>query len=62
MSRKIVALLLAVLMLFSMTAVMAEDAAVTVTDMHDREVTLSAPAKRVVALTPSDCEILCAIG
>ena len=58
MSRKIIALLLVVLMAFGMTGAMAEDAAVTVTDMHDRVVTLSEPATRVVALTPSDCEIL----
>ena len=62
MSRKIIALLLVVLMAFGMTGAMAEDAAVTVTDMHDRVVTLSGPATRVVALTPSDCEILCALG
>ena len=40
----------------------AEDAAVTVTDMTGREVTLDAPATRVVALTASDCEILYALG
>lgn len=37
-------------------------AGVTVTDMVGREVTLEEPATRVVALTPSDCEILYAIG
>lgn len=36
--------------------------AITVTDMTGREVTLDEPATRVVALTPSDCEILYAIG
>lgn len=35
---------------------------VTVTDMLGREITLERPAARVVALTPSDCEILFAIG
>lgn len=35
---------------------------VTVTDMLGREITLDAPADRVVALTPSCCEILYAIG
>ena len=37
----------------------AEDAspAVTLTDMTGREITLDAPAERVVALTASDCEI-----
>lgn len=38
------------------------DSHVTVTDMTGREVTLDEPATRVVALTPSDCEILYAIG
>ena len=63
MSRKIVSLLLAVLMLLGMTAAaMAEDTAISITDMHGREITLSEPATRIVALTPADCEILCAIG
>ncbi len=39
-----------------------QDAAITVTDMLGREITLEEPADRVVALTPSDCEILYAIG
>ncbi|MCF0229281.1 MAG: ABC transporter substrate-binding protein [Parasporobacterium sp.] len=40
----------------------AESAAVTVTDMTGREITLDKPAERVVALTASDCEILFAVG
>lgn len=40
----------------------AEAPYITVTDMTGREVTLDEPATRVVALTPSDCEILYAIG
>ena len=36
--------------------------AVTLTDMKGREVTLIAPATRIVALSPADCEILYAIG
>lgn len=36
--------------------------AVTITDMKGREITLEEPAQRIVALTPSDCEILFAIG
>ena len=42
----------------------AEDAspAVSLTDMTGREITLDAPAERVVALTASDCEILYALG
>jgi len=35
---------------------------VAVTDMTGREITLDAPATRVVALTAADCEILYAIG
>lgn len=35
---------------------------VTVTDMTGREVTLDAPATRIVALTAADCEILYALG
>ncbi len=41
---------------------LAETGSVTVTDMKGREVTLSAPATRVVALTAADCEILNALG
>ena len=36
--------------------------AVTLTDMTGREITLDEPATRIVALTPSDCEILYALG
>ena len=35
---------------------------VTITDMTGREITLDEPVTRIVALTPSDCEILYAIG
>ena len=38
------------------------DASVTVTDMKGREITLDAPATKIVALTAADCEILYAIG
>ena len=37
-------------------------AAVTVTDMSGREITLDEPATKIVALTASDCEILYALG
>ena len=42
----------------------AEEAseAVTLTDMTGREITLDAPAERVVALTAADCEILYSLG
>jgi len=36
--------------------------AITVTDMTGREITLDAPASKIVALTASDCEILYAVG
>ncbi|HPF53444.1 MAG TPA: ABC transporter substrate-binding protein [Clostridia bacterium] len=38
------------------------DNSVTVTDMMGREITLTEPATRIVALTAADCEILYAIG
>ena len=60
MSKKIISLFLALLMAVSMTTAMAEPT--TVTDMFDREVTLTGPVTRIVALEPSDCEILCALG
>lgn len=62
MPKKLVALLLAMLMLLSMATVLAEDTSITVTDMYNREITLAEPATRIVALTASDCEILCALG
>ncbi len=62
MSKKLVSLFLAVLMLFSMTAVLAEGASVTITDMYDREITLEGPVTRIVALSAADCEIICALG
>ncbi len=39
-----------------------EDKSITIVDMKGREITLAEPATRIVALTPSDCEILYAIG
>ena len=62
MSKKLVSLFLAVLMLFSMTAVMAEGSTITVTDMFGREVTIEGPVTRIIAMEPSDCEMLYAIG
>lgn len=55
-----VALVLALLLAVSAPAVMAEG--ITVTDMVGREVTLPAPALKVVALTASDAEVLFAVG
>ena len=62
MSKKLVSLFLAALMLCGVISATAEDGAITVTDMHGREITLTEPATRVVVMQPSDCEILCAIG
>ena len=61
MTQKLVALLLAALLTLSLCPAMAEGG-VTVTDMTGREITLSEPAARIVALTAADCEILCALG
>ena len=58
MSKKLFTLLFVMLMLCG--AALADG--ITVTDMHGREIALDQPATRIVALTPSDCEILCAIG
>lgn len=62
MSKRIAALLLALLTALCAAVAVAESTSVTVTDMFDREVTLDEPATRIVALTASDCEILCALG
>lgn len=60
MSRKLVSLLLCLALCLCALPVLAEDG-VTVTDMKGREITLDAPAARIVALSPSDCEILYAL-
>lgn len=44
------------------TSAEAQSAAVTITDMMGREITLDEPATRVVALSASDCEFLFAVG
>ena len=62
MSKKLVSLLLAMLMMLSVTAAMAESSTITVTDMFGREVTIEGPVTRVIAMAPGDCEILCALG
>ena len=62
MTKRIVALLLALLLLLPAFGALAEAAAVTFTDMMGREITLAEPATRIVALTAADCEILCALG
>ena len=62
MTKKLVSRGGGLVMAFSLTAAFAESTAVTVTDMTGREITLDAPATKVVALTASDCEILAALG
>ena len=64
MSKKLVSLFLALLMMFSMApgSLLAESSTITVTDMFGRKVTIEGPVTRVIAIEPSDCEILCAIG
>lgn len=62
-AKKLIALALSLLLLAGLgVSALAEDPAVTVTDMGGREITLKEPATRVVALTAADCEILYAIG
>ena len=56
--RKTIAMLLSVLMLLSAGCAQAT----SLMDMYGREVVLDASATRIVALAPSDCEILCALG
>ena len=62
MSKKIVSLFLALLMALSLSNAMAESAGLTVTDMFGREVTLPEAVTRIIAMEPSDCEILYALG
>lgn len=58
MKRKLMLLLL-VLALLALTPCAL---AVSITDMMGRDISLDAPVTRVVAVTPADCEILCALG
>ena len=63
MTKKIVALLTALLLLLTLSALCeAPESGITVTDMFGREIHLNAPAERIIALSPADCEILCALG
>ena len=58
-----IALLAAVLLVFAACGEsQKEPAAIKLNDMLDREVQLGAYAKRIVALQPSDCEILYSLG
>lgn len=62
MTRKIFAMILAVMLLMTMSAAFAGETAVTVTDMTGRELTFTEPVTRIVALTAADCEIIFALG
>ena len=61
MSRKLIALFLCLTLALS-AAALADKSVIRVTDMFGREITLAEPATRIVVLTASDCEILCALG
>ena len=61
MSRKLVSLFLALALLLACAPAMA-DGGITVTDMLNREISLAAPADKVVVLMPGDAEILYALG
>ncbi|HKK94797.1 MAG TPA: ABC transporter substrate-binding protein [Anaerovoracaceae bacterium] len=67
LSLKVLVLTLAMVLSMGMLVGCGETAdesegGISVTDMSGEEVTLEAPAEKIVALTASDCEILYAIG
>lgn len=63
MTRRILSLLLALCLCLALPLLAhGEETARTVTDMMGREITLEGPARRVVALTAADCEIIYALG
>lgn len=61
MTRKLVSLFLAAVLLAAFVPAMAESG-LTVTDMTGREIALDGPASKIVALTASDVEIIYALG
>lgn len=61
------ALLMAALLFITLLSACGKDntqaeGKIQITDMFGREVSLAAPASKIVVLTPSDCEILYALG
>lgn len=62
MSQKAVSMFLAAMLLFFVCLAGAEGGGVTVTDMTGREIRLDGTAKKIVALTASDVEIIYALG
>ena len=75
-TKKLLALLLALAMIFALAGCTSSEpaqpaepsepeasgSAITITDMTGREITLDEPATRVVALSAADCEVLYAVG
>ena len=62
MSKKVVSMFLAAMMLLFVCLAGAEGGGFTVTDMTGREIKLDGTAKKIVALTASDVEIIYALG
>lgn len=60
MKKRFFTLTLVMMLLMSILSVQAEG--LSVQDMAGRDIQLSGPGKRIVALQPSDCEILYALG
>ena len=60
MNKKLISLLLAAMLMLCLSVACAEDK--TITDMFGREVELPEAVTRIIALEPSDCEMLCALG
>lgn len=64
-TKKIIAILLVMAMALSFGACTKDDSddkALVITDMTGREVSMDAPAEKVVVLTAGDCEIVYALG
>lgn len=62
MLKRIFVICVILALMFCSFSVLADSVPVTVTDMFGRTVTLDSPVTRVIALTASDCEIICALG
>lgn len=63
MTRRTLSVLLSLLLVMLPVTMLAQgDNAIVMKDMMGRDITLAAPAAKVVALMPGDCEVLYAIG
>lgn len=60
--RRLFCIVLAMIIAACAMTAFASAEEISITDMMGREIKLSAPAQRIVALTAADCEILYAIG